>query len=45
LQVADYCSWAVSRKWERGVHAEYDLIAAKIRSEFDLWARGTVHYY
>ena len=45
LQVADYCCWAVSRKWERGIHAEYDLISGKIKSEFDLWAHGTVHYY
>ena len=45
LQVADYCCWAVSRKWERGITTEYDLIAARVHSEFDLWARGTKHYY
>lgn len=45
LQVADYCCWAISRKWERGIRAEFDLIAPRVCSEFDLWARGNTHYY
>jgi hypothetical protein len=45
LQVADYCCWAVSRKWERGITAEYDLIAPRIATEYDLWSRGTKLYY
>lgn len=45
LQVADYCCWAISRKWERGITEEYDRIAPRIATEFDLWRRGTkVHY-
>jgi hypothetical protein len=45
LQIADYCSWAIQRKWERGDTRSYGLIAAKIASEYDLWAGGTTHYY
>lgn len=45
LQIADYCSWAIQRKWERNDHRSYDLIEDKIRSEFDVFRRGTTHYY
>lgn len=45
LQIADYCAWAVQRKWEMNDTKSYDLISDKIRSEYDLWATGTVHYY
>ena len=45
LQVADYCGWAIQRKWESGDASAYHRIATKIRSEFDLWARGTTLYY
>lgn len=37
LQVADYCTWAVQRKWERDDVRSYDLIADKIATEFDPW--------
>ncbi len=45
LQVADYCSWAIYRKWERGDTKFYDIIEDKIRTEFDLFGRGTSYYY
>ena len=45
LQVADYCSWAVCRKWERGDARSYNLIADKIKSERDVWRSGGVLYY
>jgi hypothetical protein len=45
LQVADYCTWAIQRKWERGDVRSYDLIKASIASEYDLWRTGTQHYY
>ena len=35
LQVADYCSWAIFRKWERDDDRSYRLIQDKIRSELD----------
>ena len=45
LQVADYCAWAIQRKWERGDGRSYAFIKDKISYEFDLWSRGTKHYY
>lgn len=34
LQVADYCCWAIFRKWERGDGAWYELIKPAVRREF-----------
>lgn len=45
LQVADYCTWAIQRKWEREDVRSYALIASKIHSEYDVWQRGQVRYY
>lgn len=45
LQLADYCTWAIQRKWERGDARSYDLIAKKINYEFNLWEHGNTHYY
>ncbi len=45
LQVVDYCTWAIQRKWERTDSRSHALIAPKIRSEFDAWERGTTIYY
>ncbi len=41
LQVADYCCWAVHRKWERRDTRSYDLIAGSIATEFELFGAGT----
>lgn len=45
LQVADYCTWAIQRKWELGDDRSHVLIASKIRSEFDAFGVGTTYYY
>lgn len=45
LQIADYCTWAIQRKWERGDSRAYDLIKDRINYEYDLWAHGTKYYY
>jgi hypothetical protein len=45
LQVADYCSWAIFRKWERGDSRSYELIRAGIRSEFNIFRSGSRYYY
>lgn len=45
LQVADYCAWAIQRKWERNQTKWYDVLRPKIESEYDLWKVGTKHYY
>ena len=44
LWVADYCTWAIQRKWERGDERSYRLVKDRIRSEFDVWRRGTALY-
>jgi hypothetical protein len=48
LQVADYCAWAIQRKWESKDQKDvrsYDLIKDRITYEFDLWSHGTTHYF
>ena len=45
LLVADYCCWAIGRKWETGDLRSYELIQNKIATEYDLWRLGTTHYY
>lgn len=45
LLVADYCAWALRRKWENGDTRSYETIQNKIATEFDLWRSGTKHYY
>jgi len=47
LQVADYCTWAIQRKWEsdgRDVRS-YNLIKDRITYEYELWKHGTKLYY
>ena len=45
LQIADYCTWAIQRKWERGDHRSYDLVSHLISHEYETWKHGTTHYY
>jgi hypothetical protein len=45
LQIADYCTWAIQRKWEKADTRSYDLIKDKILREYDLWQWGTTKYY
>jgi hypothetical protein len=45
LQIADYCSWAIFRKWNNADFRSYHLIKAAVRKEFDIFARGTTYYY
>ena len=45
LQVADYCAWAIQKKWERQDPRSYDLIKHRIMHEVDMWEHGTVLYY
>jgi hypothetical protein len=45
LQAADYCAWAVGRKWERNDTRSYDLIKSRKSYEYELWAKGTTHHY
>jgi hypothetical protein len=48
LQVADYCAWAIQRKWESKDQADtrsFDLIKDRLTYEFDLWSYGNQHHY
>ena len=45
LQAADYCTWAIQRKWELDDERSYVLIQDRITHEADMWRRGTTHYY
>lgn len=45
LQVADYCNWAVYRKWDAGETTYYDQIKSAIHSEFEIFRCGTKWYY
>lgn len=45
LQIVDYCTWAIQRKWEREDTRAYDLISDKIGTEFNIFASGDTHHY
>ncbi|CAN7558118.1 DUF3800 domain-containing protein [Neorhizobium tomejilense] len=45
LQLADYCAWAIQRKWELGDTRSYDLIEDRISYEYELWKYGKTLYY
>jgi hypothetical protein len=45
LQIADYCNWAVFRKWQKGEVEFYDLIKPAVKSEFEIFRTGTTLYY
>ena len=39
VQAADYCGWAVQRKWERGDFRAYNRVRPLIASEHELFGR------
>lgn len=45
LQTADYCAWAIQRKWERGDEGPYGLIQDAIVREIDLFRGGRGEFY
>ena len=45
LQVADYCCWAIFRKWQTGERTWYDRIKPAIRRELDLFHTQSTYYY
>ena len=45
LQIADYCTWAVQRKWEQNDDRSYKLIESKIATEYDIFKWGNTQYY
>ena len=46
IQVADYCSWAVFKKWEFGDVRTYEQLRGRLMEpELDALRAGTVHFY
>lgn len=45
LQIADYCNWAIYRKWNTNDRLHYDQVGPAISSEFDIFRAGVMHYY
>jgi hypothetical protein len=45
MQIADYCAWAIQRKWEREDLRSYNLIKTRITREYDLWEHGSKLHY
>ena len=44
-QIADYCGWAIYRKWTDGEMRPYSVIENKIKNEFDMFRLGNSIYY
>lgn len=44
-QIADYCGWALMRKWENNDLRSYSLISGRISSELPIFERGKTTYY
>ncbi len=44
-QLADYCSWAIGIKRERGEGRPYEIIRPMIKNEFEIFRNGTNQYY
>lgn len=44
LQIVDYCSWAMFRKWERKYVRSYDLIKKGIKIEKSIY-KDEIDYY
>jgi hypothetical protein len=40
LQAADYCTWAVWRKWEGNDPRSYQYLTGKVMTEFSVFAGG-----
>jgi Protein of unknown function (DUF3800) len=45
LQIADYCNWAIYRKWNSGDDRSYNVIGPVVRSEFEIFKTGSQFYY
>jgi hypothetical protein len=45
LQVADYCCWAVAKKWKDGELRPYSKIKKALKTEFDVFKRSREEYY
>lgn len=42
LQVVDYCSWAIFRKWEKSDRRSFDKIQQLVKSEISIFEKGEI---
>jgi hypothetical protein len=45
LQVADYCCWAIAKKWKDGEMRPYQKIHKAVKTEFEVFRGGAKEYY
>jgi len=45
LQMADYCCWAVAKKWKDNERRPYQKIRQALKTEFEVFRRGATEYY
>jgi hypothetical protein len=45
LQIADYCTWALYRKWNSGDTRSFDHIRPVVASEFDIFQTRSRFYF
>ena len=45
LQAADYCMWAIYKKWTTGDLRSYETIRPFVKSEFDIFKNGQEFFY
>jgi hypothetical protein len=45
LQIADYCCWAVAKKWKDNELRPYRKIQSVLKTEFEVFRRGATEYY
>jgi hypothetical protein len=45
IQIADYCTWAIFKKWASQEYRPYKMIMRAVHSEFDIFQNGTTLYY
>jgi hypothetical protein len=45
LQIADYCTWAIQKKWSQNELRPYSIIEPVVFSEFDIFRNGTEFFY
>lgn len=45
LQIADYCTWAIYRKWNTGDARSHQHIQPAVASELDIFKAATTTYY
>lgn len=44
-QIADYCCWAIKKKWDDDELRPYNEIKHCVKSQFDIFSKGTRKYY